>query len=146
MLCLTRRSVLRCCPHSLVRMSRIVENGSKAAPSVMKKKTWLDSFASVHRDMEPRKRKVPQQETFEQCQRRHLEQQQKEYEQQRAIWAREGVFWCKNTETWEVRRDGQPNQPVSGHWFHNKNKGVLELYNDVRQDPVQTKDVVFFKK
>lgn len=74
------------------------------------------------------------------------EDQQRHYEEQRAIWAREGIFWCKLTETWESRRDGQPSKAVSGKWFHNKEKGILEMYGDLRQPPVHTKEVIFFKK
>ena len=78
-------------------------------------------------------------ETSEQGQQRH-------YEEQREIWAREGAFWSKRTETFEIRRDGQPSKPVSGHWFHNKEKGLLEKYEDVRQPQVEIREVVFFNK
>jgi hypothetical protein len=119
-------------------MSRTVGNGSKVAAPISQK-TWLDSFPSTQRVLKPRKIGAPPQETFD-------EEQQRYHAEQRAVWAREGVFWCKSTETFESRLEGQPNKPVSGHWFHNKDKGVLEIYNDLWQPPVQTKEVFLFNK
>jgi hypothetical protein len=119
-------------------MPKTVGNGSKAAPPMLQK-TWLDSMPSTQRVSGTQKRGAPPPETYEEKQQRH-------YAEQREIWAREGVFWCKHTETWESRRDGQPSKPVSGHWFHNKEKGVLEVYEDLRQPPVRTKEVFFFNK
>jgi hypothetical protein len=113
-------------------------NGSKMVVPVTSQKSWLDSVPA-QRVLKPLGRGLPPQETFEETKQRH-------YEEQRVIWAREGVFWCKRTETFESRCEGQPNKPVSGHWFHNKDKEVLELYNDLRQPPVETKPVFFFNK
>jgi hypothetical protein len=124
--------------NTLPGMVRTVENGSKVALQ-MPQTTWLDSVPSTQRVSGNRKRAVQPQETFEEEQKRHQAEQ-------RAIWAREGIFWCKLTETWESRRDGQSSKPVSGHWFHNKGKGVLEMYDDVRHPPVQTKEVYPFNK
>jgi hypothetical protein len=123
--------------NTLPRMSRTVGNGSKVAP-LISQKTWLDSFPSTQRVVKPWGKGAPPQETEQAQQRYHAEQ--------RAIWAREGVFWCKHTETFESRLEGQPSNPVSGHWFHNKERGVLEMYNDLRQPPMQTKEVLFFNK
>jgi hypothetical protein len=117
-------------------MSKTLQNGSELAISITQK-TWLHSVSSTQRVVKHRKRGAPPQETFEEVKQRH-------YEEQRRIWSHEGVFWCKNTETFESRCEGQPNKPVSGHWFHNKCKGVCELYTDLRQTPVETKEVVFF--
>ena len=61
-------------------------------------------------------------------------------------WSREGAFWCKNTGTWEIRRQGRSSLPVSEHWFHNRITGVLEMYGDILQPPVKTEQVVFYKK
>ena len=36
--------------------------------------------------------------------------------------------------------------PVIGHWFHNKEKGRLEMYKNLLQPPVCTKKVIFFNK
>jgi hypothetical protein len=120
-------------------MSRTVGNGSKAVPPTLQK-TWLDSMPSTQRvSGKNQKRGAQPQETFE-------EEQRRQYAEQREIWAREGIFWCKITGTFESRRDGQPSKPVSGHWFHNKEKGLIEMYEDLRQPPVQTREVVFFKK
>jgi hypothetical protein len=86
-----------------------------------------------------RKRGAPPQETFEQERQRH-------YEEQRDIWAREGVFWCKHTETFESRQEGKPSKAVSGHWFHNKGRGLIEKYEDLQQPPVKTREVFLFNK
>jgi hypothetical protein len=115
-------------------MSRTVANGTNVAP-LMLKNTWLDSMPSTPRV----KKGAPPQETYE-------EQQQRLYAEQREILAREGVFRCKHTETLESKRDGQPSTPISGHWFHNKRNGLLEMYGDLQQPPVQTKEVFFFNK
>jgi hypothetical protein len=110
----------------------------EAAPPMPQ--TWLGIMSSTQRVLGNQKRRTEtHQKTVEEDQQRH-------YEEQRAIWAREGIFWCKLTETWESRRDGQPSKAVSGHWFHNKGKGILEMYGDLRQPPVHTKEVIFFKK
>ena len=120
-------------------------NSSKMVVPVPSQKSWLDSFPTQR----VLKRKG-EEENFEQIKQSQIqgyhEKQQSNYEEQRAIWAREGVFWCKHTETFESRLDGQPGKPVSGHWFHNKEKGVLEMYNDLRQPPVEIKEVFFFNK
>jgi hypothetical protein len=120
------------------RMVRTVGNGSKVALPASQK-TWLASMQSTQLVSGNRKREAPPQETFEQERQRH-------YEEQRDIWAREGVFWCKNTETFESRREGQPSKPVSGHWFHNKGKGQIEKYEDLQQPPVQTREVFLCNK
>jgi hypothetical protein len=120
-------------------------NGSKLVGPVTSQKSWLDSCPA--QKVLKRKGEVQNFEQIKQSQiERHHEKQQSNYEEQRAIWAREGVFWCKYTETFESRLDGKPSQPVSGHWFHNKDKGVLEMYNDLRQPAVETKEVFFFNK
>ena len=115
-------------------MSKAVRKGSKLAPMSLQK-TWLESMPKTERALKPPT--VPH-ETFKMEQQRH-------YEEQRDIWSREGVFWCKNTGTWEIRREGFSSQPVSGHWFHNRVKGVLEMYSDIRQPPVKTEEVSFYK-
>jgi hypothetical protein len=120
-------------------MSRTVRNGSNVAPPISHQKTWLDSLPSTKRVVENRKGEAPPQETV-------AEKQQREYAEKMVIWAREGVFWCKYTETFETREDGKSSKPVSGHWFHNKEKGLIEMYEDLRQPPVQTREVVLFKK
>jgi hypothetical protein len=97
--------------------------------------TWLNSMPKTQLVLKP---PVPTQKDLE-------KEQQVRYEKQQAIWAREGVFWCKDTETLEIRREGCQTQPVSGHWFHNRTKKVLELYSDIQQAPVETREVVFFK-
>ena len=117
-------------------MSKTLQNGSQLALPIAQK-TWLDSISSTQRVLKTRKRGAPPQETFEEVKQRHREEQ-------RAIWAREGIFWCKKTETFESRCEGQPNKPVSGHWFYNKDKGVREMYSDVRRPPLETKEVFFF--
>jgi len=61
----------------------------------------------------------PEKETVKQERQRH-------YEEQRDIWAREFFFWCKHTETFESRQEGKPSKAVSGHWFHNKGRGLIE--------------------
>jgi hypothetical protein len=121
------------------KMSRIVRNGSNVAPPISHQKTWLDSMPPTKRVLGNQKGEAQPQETFE-------EKKQREYAEHVVIWAREGVFWCKYTETFESREDGKPSNPVSGYWFHNKKKGVLEMYEDLKQPPVQTKEVVFFNK
>lgn len=122
----------------LFENSTTMGNGSKMVVPVTSQKSWLDSVPA-QRVLTPQKRELPAQKTFEETTQRH-------YEEQRAIWAREGIFWCKRTETFESRSEGQPNKPVSGHWFHNKEIGVLEMYNDLLQPPVETKEVFFFNK
>jgi len=111
----------------------------KILAPVISQKTWLASAP---------KQRVLEKDKQKQIQRYHEKQQMQQinYEEQRAIWAREGIFWCKHTETFESRLDGQPSKPVSGKWYHNKDKGLLEMYSDLRQTPVQTKEVVFFNK
>ena len=98
-------------------------------------KTWLESMPKTERVS---KTPAVPHETSE-------TEQQRQYEEQRDTWSREGVFWCKNTGTWEIRREGHSSQPVSGHWFYNKAKGVLEMYTDVLQPPVETDQVFFYK-
>ena len=122
----------------LSRMARTVGNGSKVALPVSQK-TWLASMPSTQLVSGNRKREAPPQETFEQERQRH-------YEEQRDIWAREGVFWCKHTETFESRQEGKSSKAVSGHWFHNKGRGLVEKYEDLQQPPVQTREVFLFNK
>jgi hypothetical protein len=97
-------------------------------------KTWLESMPKTERVS---KNPAIPHETSDTA-------QQRQYEEQRDAWSREGVFWCKNTGTWETRREGHSSQPVSGHWFYNKDKMVLEMYGDVRQPPVETEQVFFY--
>jgi len=115
-----------------------MRNGSKMVVPVTSQISWLDSVPA-QRVMKPQGRGLPPPETFE-------ETKQRQYEEQRAIWAREGVFWCKYTETFASRQDGKPSKAVSGHWFHNKDKGLIEKYEDLQQPPVQTREVFFFNK
>jgi hypothetical protein len=117
----------------------IPRNAPKVQPPPKHTNTWLDAMSSKQRALEPRKKGATPQETFQEEQRIHEEEQ-------RLIWAREGIFWCKLTETWESRREGQPNKPVSGLWFHNRGRGVLEMYGDLKQPPVQTNEVYIFNK
>jgi hypothetical protein len=119
-------------------------NGSKLVVPATSQKSWLDAF--------PTQRVLKRKgggENFEQVKQsqieRYHEKQQSNCEEQRTIWAMEGIFWCKQTETFSSRREGHPNKAVSGHWFHNKDKGVLEMYNDLRQPPVETKEVFLFQ-
>jgi hypothetical protein len=109
---------------------------SKIVAPVISQKTWLASAP---------KQRVLEKDKQKQISRYH-EKQQSNYEEQREKEAREGIFRCKHTETIESRLDGQRSEPVSGHWYHNKDKGLLEMYNDIQQPPVQTKEVVFFQK
>jgi len=97
--------------------------------------TWLESVPKTQRVL---KKTAPAQDDYE-------KEKQIEFEEQRAIWSREGVFWSKRTETFEVRREGYPSTAVSGHWFFNKINGKLEMYGDIRQPPVETKEAVFFE-
>jgi len=120
------------------RMTSTVGKGSNMALTASQK-TWLDSMPSPQLVSGKRKREAPPRETFEQ-------ERQRQYEEQRDVWAREGVFWCKNTETFESRQEGKPSKAVSGHWFHNKGRGLIEKYEDLRQPPVQTREVFFFSK
>ena len=78
----------------------------------------------------------PKQETIQQ-------KKQREYEEQRDVCAKEGVFYNKTYATWESRRV-QPNGsivsgPVSGDWYYNKSKDILELYDDIRGTPVASR-------
>jgi hypothetical protein len=114
--------------------TKAVRNGSKMAPMSLPR-MWLESMPKAERVL---KTPTVLHETFETG-------QQRQYEEQRDTWSREGVFWCKNTGTWETRREGHSSQPVSGHWFYSKHKMVLEMYGDVRQPPVETEQVVFYK-
>jgi hypothetical protein len=102
---------------------------------IAQQKTWLES-APMTRVL---KKTAPTQDNF-------AKEKQIEFEEQRAISSREGVFWSRRTETFEVRREGYPSTPVSGHWFFNKISGKLEMYGDTRQPPVETQAVVFFEK
>ena len=109
-----------------------VKKWPQRAASSKHKKNWLDAISSTQRAFRNQKRGAAPRKTFQEEQKRHEAEQ-------RAIWAREGVFWCKLTETWAIRKNRQPNKPVSGHGFHNTETGVLELYGDSRQPPVQPK-------
>ena len=111
--------------------------GSKVALPVCQK-TWLDAMPSTKTVSGNRKIETNPLTTFE-------EEKERNYEEQRDVWAREGLFWCKRTETFSSRRDGQPNKPISGHWFHNKQTGRIKKYEDLHQPPVETKEVFFFQ-
>jgi hypothetical protein len=119
-------------------MPSTVRKGSKGAPPISQQNTWLDSMPSTQRVLG--KNGVPPQEKSKE------EEQERHQAEKWAIAAREGMFWCKITETFSSRIDGEPNTPVSGHWFHNREKDVLEMYGDLRQPPVHTKEVFLFNK
>jgi hypothetical protein len=51
-----------------------------------------------------RKRKAPPKESFE-------EEQQRHYAKQSEIWASEGYFWCRDTDSFENRRYRQSSMP-----------------------------------
>ena len=111
-------------------------NTVKAATRMAQQKTWLESAPKTQRVF---KRTAA---TQDDCGK----EPQISFEEQRAIWSREGVFWSKRTETFEVRREGYPSSPLSEHWFFNEINGKLEMYGDIRQPPLETKDSVFFEK
>ena len=118
-----------------MRQARTVGNGSKVALPVSQK-TWLASMPSTQLVSGNRKREAPPQATFEQ-------ERQRQYEEQRDILSREGVFWCKHTETFESREEGKPSKAVSGLWFHNRKTSRIEKYGDLQQPPVHTREVFF---
>jgi len=117
-------------------MPKQMGKGCKAATRIAQQTTWLESAPKTQRVF---KTTAPPQDDSE-------KEKQIEFEEQRAIWSREGVFWSKRTETFEVRREGYPSMPVSDQWFFNKINGKLEMYGDIRQPPVTTKEAVFFEK
>jgi hypothetical protein len=100
--------------------------------------TWLQALGDKKRQRVLQKH-PPKQETMQQ-------KKQREYEQQRDVWAREGVFYNKVSATWEsrsVQADGSlVHRPVSGEWYYNKPKDILELYSDIKSAPVASKDAV----
>ena len=89
-----------------------VGNDSKTVVPFNSHKSWLDS--SPTQRVLKRKGGGGNFEQIKQSQiQTYHEKQQSQYEEQREIWAREGIFWCKRTETFESRSEGHPNKPVS---------------------------------
>ena len=109
-------------------------NSFKAATRIAQQKTWLESAPKTQRVFQ---KTAPTQDETE---------KQISFEKQREVWSREGVFWSRRTKTFEVRRDGFPSSPLSENWVFNKTNGKLEMYLDIREPPIKTKDVVFFEK
>ena len=117
-------------------MSKTTGNDSKLAHRVSQQQTWLNCMPKTQLVV---KTTAPPKQDFK-------KERQIKYEEQRAILSREGVFWSKRTGTFEIRREGFPSTPVSGHWFFNKTNGKLEMYGDLNKPPIETKETVLFEK
>lgn len=65
------------------------------------------------------------------------------YKQNKKPWwevenpaSRDGIYFDKKHQTYEVRQFGKPSKPVSGRPFYNHLNGMNETYDDVTQPPV----------
>jgi hypothetical protein len=49
---------------------------------------------------------------------------------------RDGIYFNKQHQTYEIRQYGKENLPVSGKPFYNQRTGRVELYDDISKAPV----------